>query len=108
MRMKIRKSNLQWSEALAAYAEERLQQRLERVRDRVRSVFVRLADVNGPRGGSDKHCLVSVRLIGGREIVVRGEGVCPYRAVDDVASRLIRTVTERLRRERSLRRKFAR
>ena len=100
MKFDIRKRNLRWSDALARHAETRLRGGLDRIGGRIRRVLVRLVDVNGPRGGPDKRCAVSVHLASGQEIVVRADHDCPYRAIDDAAGRLKRTVTERIRRTR--------
>ena len=46
MQLSIRHENLQWSDALFRHAERRVHHGLDRVQERVRSVLVRLADVN--------------------------------------------------------------
>ena len=108
MELDIRKSNMQWSDALAGYAERRIHTGLDRVQQRVRRVLIHLADINGPRGGDDKRCFVKVRLTTGHELVANGQDACPYRAVDGAVNRLKRTVAERIRRERVRRRRRAR
>ena len=45
------------SPSLAPLARRRLEFALGRFSARVRSLTVRLADLNAPRGGVDKHCL---------------------------------------------------
>ena len=105
MEFTIRKSSMQWSDALARYAERRVYNGLDRMRDRVRRVIIRFADVNGPRGGRDKHCLVSVRLASGEQIRVNALDDCPYRAIDGAVVRMKRMVTERRERRRDLRRR---
>lgn len=107
MHLMIRKDNLQWSDALASYAEDRIRRGLDRFRVRVGTVLVRLADINGPRGGEDKRCLVSVRLASGQLVMVNSRDSCPYRAIDAAVSRLKRSVRERIRRNRSRRRREA-
>ena len=101
MKLTIRKTNLQWSSSLADYAHRRVEDRLSRLRDSVRSAAVRLADVNGPRGGEDKHCRVTARLSTGQDVVVNATGTCPYRVVDDAADRLLRVVKRSRRRRRT-------
>ncbi len=49
-------------EAIAERARRRVRFALDRFRGRVRAVRVRITDVNGPRGGIDKQCIVAVRL----------------------------------------------
>lgn len=44
------------SSSLAPLARRRLEFALGRLGARVRSLTVRLADLNAPRGGVDKHC----------------------------------------------------
>jgi putative sigma-54 modulation protein len=101
MKVTIRKSNLQWSAALAQYAQRRIENGLHRIGGYVRTACVRLADINGPRGGNDKHCRVTVRLATGDEVVVNALDSCPYRAVDGAVNRLKRTVKKTLHRRRS-------
>ena len=58
------------SPSLAPLARRRLEFALGRFSARVRSLTVRLADLNGPRGGVDKHCLVAIRLTSPRRLIV--------------------------------------
>ena len=58
------------SPSLAPFARRRLEFALGRFAARVRSLTVRLADLNGPRGGVDKHCLVAIRLTSPRRLIV--------------------------------------
>ncbi|HWI19449.1 MAG TPA: HPF/RaiA family ribosome-associated protein [Vicinamibacterales bacterium] len=48
--------------AVAERARRRVQFALDRFSSRVRAVRVRITDINGPRGGIDKQCIVAVRL----------------------------------------------
>ena len=61
MRIAIREAG-QWPEATVELARTRLEFSLGRFAGRVRSVSVSLTDLNGPRGGIDKKCLIAVRL----------------------------------------------
>ena len=96
---------MQWSDALASYTERRVHHGLDRLRERVRCVLVRFVDVNGPRGGEDKYCALSVRLATGQEIFVKVRDSCPYRAVDGAVNRLKRSVKRQLGRRRDRRRR---
>ena len=69
MRMGIRVTG-HWPEAIADVARTRLAFALGRFAGRVRSVSVRLTDVNGPRGGLDKKCLITVRLERSPRVIV--------------------------------------
>jgi putative sigma-54 modulation protein len=61
MRITIRNANA-LSPSLADLARHRLEFALGRFGARVRSLTVRLLDLNGPKGGVDKQCLVEVVL----------------------------------------------
>ena len=69
MRIDIRPSE-GWPGASVALARKRLEFALGRFAGRVRSLTVRLTDVNGPRGGPDKKCLIAVRLTRPRHVIV--------------------------------------
>ena len=58
------------SSSLAPIARRRFRFALGRFGDRVRSLTVHLADLNGPRGGVDKHCLVAIRLTSPPRLIV--------------------------------------
>ena len=58
------------SPSLAPLARRRFAFALGRFGDHVRSLTVHLADLNGPRGGVDKHCLVAIRLTSPRQVIV--------------------------------------
>jgi hypothetical protein len=51
-------------------AQQRLLFALGRFASRVRTLTVRLSDVNGPRGGRDKRCAIAVRLAGSKRLIV--------------------------------------
>jgi hypothetical protein len=69
MRLTIRTNGLDHAGA-ARVAQRRLLFSLGRFADRVRSLTVRLSDVNGPRGDRDKRCAIAVRLAGSKRLIV--------------------------------------
>ena len=69
MRIDIRPS-AGWPDASVALARTRLEFALGRFGGRVRSLTVRLTDGNGPRGGPDRKCLITVRLARPRRVIV--------------------------------------
>jgi ribosome-associated translation inhibitor RaiA len=60
VKIDIRFRGLQASPALRDHARERIRIQLDRFTREIRSVIVRITDVNGPRGGQDMTCLVTV------------------------------------------------
>lgn len=78
-------------------AEDLLRRRLEfalgRFSERVLRVSARVADLNGPRGGIDKSCVITLHLQqSGRPIVIEDVDVDPFVAIDRAADRAGRTV----------------
>jgi len=60
MKIELRFHGIQSSEALRDHTARRVRVHLSRFAREVSTVVVRLADVNGPRGGLDKRCQITV------------------------------------------------
>ena len=63
-------------------------------------VQVRFSDVNGPKGGFDKHCVVSLKLRHIGEIIIKGEGVNYLEVFQTSFERLVRSVRRELAKQR--------
>ena len=96
MLISIQSRGFSLTEALENHVHKRLGFTLARGGDRVRRVDVRLSDLNGPRGGIDKRCLIEVQLDGLASVVVEDIQSDLYSAVDRAAGRAGRTVMRRL------------
>lgn len=83
---------------LRDYAERRLRAALGRYRNAVHTVQMRLADINGPRGGVDKSCLVEVNGPALTPVVIRERDADLYHAIDRAALRLDRALARRVSR----------
>ena len=92
---------------LRADVERRLSFALARLSGRVHAVDVRLADVNGPRGGVDKRCRLQLSLRQLEPIVVTAVEVDYRTAVDRAARKAERALARRLERTRAGRRRSA-
>jgi len=75
MRIDVRMTTKYDSPALRRFAEHAVTQRLGARAHHISSVGIRLKDINGPRGGIDKVCIVTVAVNGATEVVTRGESV---------------------------------
>lgn len=100
MRISIR-SSAGWALPSADVARRRLEFALGRFASRVRSLRVRLTDLNGPRGGLDKKCLITARLDRPRRVIViedidADERVAVSRAVERLARAVSRAVRSAL------------
>ena len=105
MQLSIKGHDLDLSDALRAYTERRLRFSLGGFATRLRSVDVRLSDVNGPRGGIDKDCAITIILRQLGVVFARAKGVDAYSTVDCAASRARSALARRLNRHRAGRRR---
>lgn len=88
MKIAIHGRHLEIPARLSALALARLGAALDRFTDRIAAIDLRLADLNGPKGGPGIEALVVARLAGGGELVVRGTYVGAETAIGDVSHRL--------------------
>jgi putative sigma-54 modulation protein len=96
MRIDIQARGFNLTEGLRAQAERRVRFALGSASGRVRSVVMRLADENGPRGGEDKRCTIRANLPGGPPVVIEHQEADLYVAIDRAAGRAARAVSRRL------------
>ena len=104
MQIAIQSRDFSLTDALQDHVHNRLGFTLSRAASRVRRVDVRLSDLNGPRGGVDKRCLVEIRIDGLPAVVVEDVQSDMYTAIDRAAARAARTVMRRLALDGSRRR----
>jgi ribosomal subunit interface protein len=103
MNLEVRSQNVDLEDALQGYIERRIRFSLSRFGPRVGRVRVRLSDVNGPRGGVDKCCHVSVQVLPSGSVVVEETALSLYSAIDRAADRLGQCFSRVLDRARELR-----
>ncbi len=78
-----------------------------RLATNVSRLHVTLKDVNGPRGGRDKVCVIRAELAGGGQVVVQDRSVRMRRAIGRGLRRSKAIVTEQVRRRRERSRQAA-
>ncbi len=109
MKLSIRSRRFQLTPSLERYAERRASAIVERFRDRVRSIELRMSDVNGPKGGIDKRCDVYIRGPHQLRVTIEERDSDMYAAIDRALARakqaLLREIGKRgeLRDRRSIR-----
>jgi ribosomal subunit interface protein len=101
MRMEIRSQGFSLTEALRDYVRKRLAYGLSYGDQAISRIRVRLADINGPRGGLDKRCQIEVLLKAAPTVVIEDVEADLYVAIDRAAERAGRTVARRLARQRT-------
>ena len=98
MQIDIQTRGFRLTEGLRTQAERRVRFALGSTSGRVRSVVMRLADENGPRGGVDKRCTIRANLPGGPPVIIEQQEADLYVAIDRAADRAARAVSRRLER----------
>lgn len=87
MRLSIRSRKFRLSSALERYAKRRAEGMVGRFQDRVRSVEICMSDLNGPKGGVDKRCLVRVSGPHRLDLTIEERGSDMYGAIDRALAR---------------------
>ena len=103
MQLEIRGQDFPVFVDLRDHIQSRMETALARHRERVERVEVRLADVNGPKGGVDKQCRAVVRLRPRGRVMVQEVSTDFLAAATRVADRLSRAVARSLERQRESR-----
>jgi ribosomal subunit interface protein len=88
MKIDVRFRALDPSEALRAHVVRRVRFQLDRFGHEITSVQVRLSDVNGPRGGVDSRCSITLHMRDGRHIEVEAMTAWPSASITLAAKRL--------------------
>jgi ribosome-associated translation inhibitor RaiA len=99
MELSIRTRSVELTDALRDLVTRRLELALDAWGDRITDVRVYLMDVNGPRGGVDKLCQLSVHVHGAGDLVVRESGTTIAAAFNRAVRRLKYRVSEALRQD---------
>ncbi len=92
MQIQIHSNDFDLTGGLREHIVKRLAYSLNHGRDMISRVVVRLADVNGPKGGVDKCCGIEVRLKGASAIAIDDIQTDLYVAIDRAADRTGRTL----------------
>lgn len=105
MRLHVIGENMKINETLHDFVVRRMHFALGRFAPKIQRVTVRVADVNGPRGGVDKHCRVEINLRGLDNVLSEGCGADIETAAAFAAGRARRSVARALDRRRDKRRR---
>lgn len=100
MQITIHTQGFSLTPGLREHVEKRLAYALSHGDGSVMRLTVRLSDINGPRGGDDKRCLIEVRLKHAPAVVIEDIEADLYVAIDRAAERAGRTLARRLARQR--------
>jgi putative sigma-54 modulation protein len=87
--------------SLREYLESRVRFAFSALRTRAVEVSVRLRDLNGPKGGRDMMCQVTVAIPGQPEVVVKDVQEDMYTAIDKAVKRAAYRATRIIMRRRA-------
>ncbi|THF59208.1 HPF/RaiA family ribosome-associated protein [Pseudothauera rhizosphaerae] len=100
MRIDLRCDGVEVSPGLKEYVARRMRFAIGRFRSHIQWARVKVADVNGPRGGTDKRCVVQLRLRNLPDVIFAITELEVRTAVDRAAERVARVLASRLGRQR--------
>lgn len=101
MRFELNIRGLSESSPIDETVGRRLRFALGRFSSRLRDVRADVGDLNGPRGGVDKYCLISVRTEKGHQLRARAVEENLHGAIDRAADRISRIVSRHFNLQRS-------
>ena len=100
MQFHIRTQGFELTDGIRDHIDRQLQFAFDWARHEVVKIFVRLSDINGPRGGNDKRCHVRIPLPRSREVIIEDTAPDLYVAIDRAIDRASRALDRRLSRQR--------
>lgn len=104
MQIQIESSHLGESSKPRDSLEERVRFVFRRMQHEIRQIRVRLLDVNGPRGGADKQCRITLKLSGPGTLVVTSQANSGSVALDSALDRASQSLVRLWQRKRRPRR----
>ncbi len=103
MKVLMRGVHLSLTDGLKAYVREHLVDHIERLcDDEAAELDVSLLDINGPKGGVDKECRVTVRMPGLAAIHITERSETLHQAIDATRDRLEKTLKRTLEKRREV------
>jgi len=102
MQIDIQALGFSLTESLRNHAERHLYFSLACCDGHIIRVVMRLSDINGPRGGEDKHCHLQVVLAGLPDVVIEDTQADMYVAINRATDRAGRTVIRKINRQQTL------
>jgi putative sigma-54 modulation protein len=105
MKVRIQQGKAEMPPGMEEAILERVHFSLARLSHRIQTLQIRLDDLNGPKGGVDKQCVMEAVLVHRDRLVVEVSDEDVVAAVSRAARRLARRVADEFERTRDLRRR---
>jgi hypothetical protein len=100
MQVQIESSHSGEANGLRAGLDQRVRFVFRRMQDKVQQIRVSLHDINGPRGGVDKECRVTLKIDGRGFLVVTAQAPSGSLALDNALRRANRSLLRLWQRRR--------
>ncbi|NOJ97821.1 ribosome-associated translation inhibitor RaiA [Corallococcus sp. CA049B] len=101
MKVQLRGVHLGLTDNLKQYVDTHLVAHIERfAEDEASEIEIALVDINGPKGGVDKECRVTVRMPGMESVHVTETSETLFQAIDATRDRLEKAIKRAVERRR--------
>ena len=107
MQILIRSKGFALTEAIDNHIKSRVESTLSRFESMIKIVEVFVSDVNGPKGGIDKLCVVKIKIDPRSELIIKDKTADLYQAVTSTFSRAKQSLTRYVQRPRNIKRQRA-
>lgn len=104
MKIDVRFRGVEASNALREHVRRRVHFQMSRFGNAVHSVVVRIGDINGPKGGEDKRCQVTLRGSRLGPLTIEDLSADVHSALDTALERAARAAGRDIERKRAARR----
>ena len=106
MKIDIQALNFDLSDSILGCIKDRLNFTLSSRFDQIKSISIKVDDINGPRGGLDKRCQVRIAMPRLKDVIIEDIQADLYVAIFRATDRASRTVKRRLNRLQDKKRKL--
>lgn len=105
MHIKIHSKDFSITPAINEFINDKIKFALSRYGTRIRVIEISLKDINGPRGGVDKQCVIKMKVNQFKTLVVDDVSADAYEAITACTQRAKRRIERHFNRSRAQQRK---
>ena len=100
MNLIVRVKNLQAEPRIRRFAANSLSRALHRFNEQIIDADIFMQDVNGPKGGDDKHVITRLRMADGKVLTGQSTRDDAYKALSDSIQKVKKSVRRTVRKNR--------
>ncbi|MFT7561752.1 MAG: putative sigma-54 modulation protein [Flavobacteriales bacterium] len=102
MKIHIHAKGFDLTKGIKSHAEKRIHLSLARMQAHITSIEPNLSDINGPKGGIDKQCKISIHSNSIASITIRDTKADLYEAIDNAINRASYSLIRKVSRSQKL------